>query len=277
MIRRTGEDRADRHWATKMNATRTRLAVAELTATLTTDFDLPTFLNMVAEHARTGFDAYSAVVILLDHRHTMGEAGIQIVAEALREHIDADLSFHTAGPGLVSARDGAVTMIDDLADAHDTRWPKYRERAGAAGMRGVRAFPVTALGAPLGSLVVHTDEPWGQLRPNDFGQVLANLTAIALSDGASDTRRVGTANTVETVLQGTIVINTATGIVAQTLGLSVGEARLRLIRLARAHGVTVTEHARAIVDAQNDQPSNPGALGVFEPPPDLTPPRHIDT
>lgn len=68
-----------------MNTARTRLAIAELTATLTTDFDLLAVLDAIAENARACFDAYSAVVVLVFHRSPTGEAEVQIVAEALRD------------------------------------------------------------------------------------------------------------------------------------------------------------------------------------------------
>lgn len=262
-----------------MTTTRDRLAIAELTATLTTDFDLPTLLHSVAEHARAGFEAYSAAVLLLDHRQTTGNGGIQVVAQALRDgvDVDVDLSFNGTGPGLVSARDGAVTMIADLADIQDTRWPQYRRYAAAAGMRGMRAFPVTSLTIPLGTLVVHTDEPWGVLRPNDFGQVLANLTAIALAGRSIEVRRDELADTIETVLRGTVSIATATGILAEYSGLEARAARLQLIRLARAREITVTAYADSVIDAHHNNPHDPGATGIFDPPPQLGPPRHIDT
>lgn len=262
-----------------MNNAGNRLAIAEVTATLTTDFDLPTVLHLVAEHARAGFEAYSAAVVLLDHRRTAGDSEIQVVAQALREgvDVDVDLSFNGSGPGLVSAREGALTMISDLGDKQDTRWPEYRRYAIAAGMRGMRAFPVTSLEIPLGSLVVHTDEPWGLLRPNDFGQILANLIAIALAGRSVNVRRDELADTIEAVLRGTVSIATATGILAECLGLDARQARLTLIRLARARDVTVTAYADSVIDAQRSDPDNFGSSGIFDPPSDLAPPRHIDT
>lgn len=262
-----------------MNNAGNRLAIAELTAALTTDFDLPTVLHSVAEHARAGFEAYSAAVILLDYRHTAGSGEIQVVAQALREDVDADvdLSFNGSGPGLVSAREGALTVIADLADRDDSRWPEYRRYATAAGMRGMRAFPVTSLTIPLGSLVVHTDEPWGVLRSNDFGQILANLTAIAMAGRSIDVRRDELAATIETILRGTVSIATATGILAECLGLDARQARLTLIRLAGTRNVTVTAYANSVIDAQRNNPHDPGAGGVFDPPPELAPPQHIDT
>ncbi|WP_135235701.1 ANTAR domain-containing protein [Nocardia sp. CS682] len=257
-----------------MNSARTRLAIAELTATLTTDFDVPTLLHSVAVHARDCFDAVSAVVILADPQQS---AGMQIVAESLRDGGSADPRLHITGPGLSSARDGAVTMIADLAAGRDASWPQYRRQALAAGLRSVRAFPVVALRMPLGSVVVHLDEPWGLARPNDFGQILADLTAIALSTGRVEGRRASTGETVVAVLHGATVIAAAVGVLAEYFDLDIPAARQRLVRLARAHDVTPTAHAQAIIEGQNMSPSDPGATGILHPPPELAPPRHIDS
>ncbi|UGT61001.1 hypothetical protein [Nocardia asteroides] len=265
-----------------MNTAQIRLAVAELTAALTGDFDVPTVLHSVAGHARECFQAVSAAVILTDQRS--GGSGVQIVAEAMRDgSMIADPRLHVAGPGMDSARDGAVAMIGDLdeggaephADGSATRWADYRARARSAGLRSVRAFPITALTLPLGSVVVHADEPWGTLRPNDFGQILADLTAIALSTGRQDGRLVAVADTIDDVLAGTAVIATATGIIAEHFGLEVESARARLLRLARAHGRTPTAQAEALVAAHIRAPANPAANPALRPPPDLPPPTSI--
>ncbi|WP_280293980.1 hypothetical protein [Nocardia abscessus] len=259
-----------------MDSVQTRLAVAELTAAMTTDFDVPTLLHSVASHAQRCFEAVSAVVILLDRRQTPGP-GIRIVAEAMRDGALADPSLHITGPGMSSARDGAVAMIGDLEteEGLDSRWPSYRVRARESGLRSVRAFPVTALTVPLGSVVVHADEPWGSDRPNDFGQVLADLTAIALSMGRLNGRIAATDETVEAVLHGSTVIATAIGILAEYFDLDIDSARARLLRLARAHQVTPTAHAAAIVEAQNSSPADPGTAAALHLPPDLAPPTHI--
>ncbi|HEY9315693.1 hypothetical protein [Williamsia sp.] len=57
-------------------------------------------------------------------------------------------------------------------------------------------------------------------------------------------------DTVDDVLEGTTLVATAVGIIAQVRDSDIDEARLTLMRLARARGVTPTEHARAILDAQ---------------------------
>lgn len=260
-----------------MTTTQTRLAVAELTAMLTTDFDVATLLQSVAGYACDCFDAYSAAVILVSHPEDTQQADIRIVAEAAREGGGVDPSLHVTGPAVSSARDGAVSMIVDLAAATETRWPQYRQRALAAGMRAVRAFPVTTMAVPVGSVVVHTDEPWGALRPNDFGQILADLVAIALSMGHVDGRRNSAAETVEAVLHGTTTISLAVGILAEYFDLDITRARERLIRLARMHDRTLTAQAAAIVAAQRAAPNNLAGIAALHEPPNLAPPRRIDS
>lgn len=260
-----------------MTAARNRLAITELTAMLTTDFDLPTVLSTIAYDACRGYMAFSAVVGLLDDSDREGDAEINVVAEALREPTDTDLAFVATGPAYESAREGAVTMIPDLSQSRETRWPEYRQEALRAGMRGMRAFPVTALGARMGALVVHTDEPWGTARPHDLGQTLANLAALALSIAPQpDIRRGTTEDLISSVLQGSATIASAIGIVAETFGGTIDEARLTLNRLARAHGVTVSAHAAAIVSAYDRDPrADLAAHDLLTTPPQLRPPTSI--
>ncbi|CAN5619601.1 GAF and ANTAR domain-containing protein [soil metagenome] len=259
-----------------MSTTRAELAIAELSTALTSDFDLAVLLTALAEHTRVGLDAYSAVVMLVENGDTSDRAGVHIVAEALGEGVVADLDFHTTGPGLISATSGVVTMIDDLQQADETRWPDYRRVALAAGMRAVRAFPIVSLGVSLGSLVVHTDEPWGSTRPQTYGQIMANLAAVALASSVRGQRRVDTTNTIQTLLEGRVVIATATGILAELLALDISEARLALNRLAHAHGCSVTAHAQAVVDGYNQAPARADTTAVWARPPDMLPPSNFD-
>jgi hypothetical protein len=255
-----------------------RVAIADVTGTLTTDFDLPTLLQTVVTHAREGFDAFSAVIVLRDDRRSTAGDDLHIVAEACHAGIGADLELNTTGPALSSAHDGALTLVTDLSTADDTRWPEYQKRAISAGLRGIRAYPIKALSAPVGALVIHTEQPWNESgQPSEFGQILANLVAIALSTGIRGAQHTGVSDSVDTVLEGTTVVATAIGILAEYKRLEIVEARHQLTRLARAHGATVTAHARAVVAAQNSSPSDPGATGVFAPPTEPAAPRRIDT
>lgn len=239
-----------------MNAAQTASAIAEVSATLNTEFDLPALLATVTGHARTGLTAYSAAVVLLDRRQYLEDKGIHVVAESVRDGAVVPVELQVAGPALVSASDGAVTMIDDMALADDTRWPEYRSRALAAGLRAVRAFPIVSLHVPLGSMVVHTEEPWGSSRSSTFGQILANLIATALASGVVDDRRSETSKSIEALLDRSATVAAATGMIAEVLGLDVDEARRTLVRLAQSHGTNDADYARRIVEAHDADPSN---------------------
>jgi hypothetical protein len=249
-------------------------AIATVTSSMVREFDLPSILQTVADHARGCFDAYSAVIVLLDPRQVAGSAALHIVAESSLRTLDPNPLINTVGPALDSARTGATALVDDLASDEDTRWPEYRRRALAAGLRGVRAFPVLAVASGIGSIIIHTEDPWNPDQPNQAGQVFADLTALALAGGGVD--RVATIDdTIDSVLEGTTVIATAVGILAQARALEVAQARLTLTRLARAHGTTPTAHARAIIAAQRRHPRDPGSAGVFDPPQLPVPPRLV--
>jgi GAF domain-containing protein len=253
------------------------VVIAGVLAALADDFDPPALLATIADHARSGLNAYSVVVMLLDRQAQTEEVGVEIVAEAVPSGVPVDLDFQTSGPGLHGAVEGVVTMIDDLNLAADTRWPAYRQSALAAGMSAVRAFPIVSLGVSVGALVVHTDEPWGSDRPNAFGQIMANLIAVALASGVVDRRQLDTGRTIETLLEGRVAIASASGILAEVLDLDVRPARLTLNRLARAHGRSVSAHAREIVNRHNADPSRSSPAASWARPPDLlAPPRQFD-
>lgn len=249
-------------------------AIATVTRSMVHDFDLPTVLQNVADQTQVCFQADSAVVVLLDPHRIAGTAALHIVAEASIDAVNTHSLLSTVGPALDSARSGATALVADLVEADDTRWPEYRRRALEAGLRGVRAYPILGGPAPLGSVVIHTAQPWRPNQPNQAGQVFADLTALALAAGMGDGHSsVRLDEAVDAVLEGTTAVATAVGIIAEARGLDISVARLLLTRLARARGITPTDHARAILEAQRENPRNAGAAGVFDSPELPIPPR----
>ncbi|WP_188492825.1 GAF domain-containing protein [Williamsia phyllosphaerae] len=257
-----------------MTDEQSRVAIADLASTLTGDFDLPVVMQTVARYAREGLTAYSATVVLVDP-YVLGapSRAAHIVAESVADRREADQMLNSTGPGLESALGGATTMMAEIAD--DTRWPAYRERAALLGMRSVRAYPINALSVVLGSVVIHTSEPWGVGRPNGLGQLLADLTALALTVGTARERRDHASTAVGRVLEGSASMAFAIGIIAAARGIDPDAARQELTRLARAHDVTTTEHATAIVAGHDSAPGDPTAGGTLIPPAVPDPPRYF--
>ncbi len=248
--------------------------LADLASALASDFDLPVVLQSVARHARERFRAYSATVVLVDP-YVLGAAprAGNIVAESVVDRTSADRTLNATGPGLESALGGAAMMVSEIAD--DTRWPAYRQRAASLGMRSVRAYPINVLSMPLGSVVVPSSESWGADRPDGIGQMLADLTAIALTVGNPRERHERASTAVGRVLEGTAAMAIAIGIVAIARHIEPDLARERLLQLARSHDVTAADHATAIVAAHDAAPQHATAGGTLVPLEVPEPPRYF--
>lgn len=126
------------------------MAIADITATLVTDFDLPSILQLIADYALTGCEASSVAIVVLDVQ------GMLRVAAHAGTPIDPALD--TSGPARDSARNSVTAMVDNW-NTSGQRWERHRAVALANGFIGLRAFPVILLDAPVGSVVVHTASP----------------------------------------------------------------------------------------------------------------------
>ncbi len=72
------------------------------------------------------------------------------------------------------------------------------------------------------------------------------------------------------------MIASATGILSEVLDLDIAEAGLALNRLARAHGRSVSAHARVVVTGHDADPVGSDAAAGWARPPELAPPRRFD-
>ncbi len=224
-----------------------RLALADITATLCTRFDVTTLLEKIASTAHDAYGARGVVIGLLDDGGALRAAVTTPVARAA-----VDESLLIDGPILESARETAVaTGADTTAD---TRWRTFAAAANAAGVGAVRAFPITSLGVGLGSLAVHAAEPWDTDRPDDVGSTLADLAALALTIGNDDDRRRRPAAAIRDVRAAAVRLAAATGSLAELVGEDVDVARVRLRRLARARGMSDTVYAGALVELVDRTP-----------------------
>lgn len=233
------------------------VAVADIVHSLTRPFDVAELMDAVADAARQGFAARSSAVVVVDRARRPVRA--ETVAAAGDVSALEDPSLSTSGPGLTAAGDGALAMIDDLDEESD-RWPRYREHARGAGIRAVHAFPIRSLDRPVGSVVVHTADPWGDNRPVMLGLLLADLAAIALSAGIGDPQPATVEIVVDRLIRDNRVIAMAVGITAATLDLDPSDARRELRRLAAAHQTPFAAHARALVMAHDRRPGDHGGL-----------------
>jgi hypothetical protein len=179
--------------------------------------------------------------------------------DAMAQRID-ELQFALGeGPCLAAYATGRPQCITDLA--HDDRWALFCREAAGLGAGAVYSFPVSihmypigvleiyrrstggmtvdeydaALGcaAAIGAVIASTYERWSHRFGDDEELDAAALVALTESDPFTRSQ-----------------VHTAAGIVAVHLGVSVGEALVRMRAYAFARDLRITDVADDIVDQQ---------------------------
>lgn len=221
------------------------VALAEITGHLVTGVDASSLMYTLAERARAVIGAVSVSVVLSD---ADAETNSLLVASSSVVAVDRYLAL--GGPAETCIRVGAVVMVDDLA-GDGTRWPEYASAAVAAGIGGVRAYPVRIAARTAGAVVVHTAGPWGAApHVGSFVQAIADLVALSLDRSAADDTRLSVAADRRRVaLDDNAVIEQAIGVLSERAGVDIAEATVLLVSEARARRRSVVRHARAVLDS----------------------------
>jgi GAF domain-containing protein len=119
--------------------------------------DLDQLLHELVTRATASLRAVGAGVMLEDSEGRLSFAAASgPIVEAVEQHQD-DLQ---EGPCASAFGSGAAVVVHDLAGI--PRWPRYRVRAHALGLRAVIGIPMTAHGRTIGVLNVYRSEavPW---------------------------------------------------------------------------------------------------------------------
>jgi GAF domain-containing protein len=154
---------------------------------------------------------------------------------------------HEEGPCLDCYRTGAPVTEVDLT--RSPRWPAFAERAVAAEVVSVHAFPMRLRDQVIGALNVFGSEPRA-LGTDEARilQALADLATIAILQERSIKQAEVLTEQLEYALNSRIVIEQAKGAVARALKVSVEDAFGLMRGHARAHRILLTDLALAIVE-----------------------------
>jgi len=162
-----------------------------------------------------------------------------------------------AGPCVEVCRTGAAVVDGDLR-ANRQRWPRFADAARAGGFVAVHALPLRRPESVIGALSLFRSHP-GTLSEADerIGQALANVAAT----GIMAQRRVHQPEVLATRLQETldsrVIIEQATGILAEREGVTVEAAFALLREHARCGSVHLSVLARDITEGSD------GAVGLL--------------
>ena len=211
--------------------------VAELSRRLAAEDGLDGLLQRIVDLGAEEIDRCDGVSMMLIGRG----GGISTPAFSSITARDSDLAqFATdEGPCLEAIREHEVVIIDDLHA--EARWPDYRQRALALGVRsmmGVRLF-VTA--DTIGALAFYSQQPHAfDRRAQLYGQVFASHAAIAMKAAISESG-------LERALLSRDLIGQAKGILMERHGLTARDAFERLSQLSQERNQPVRELAERLV------------------------------
>ena len=157
---------------------------------------------------------------------------------------------YTLGEGpCVDAHQGDRPVLEpDLANPGTARWLAFTPPAVAAGVRAVFGFPLQVGAVRLGALNLYRDQP-GPMTDDQYADslVLAGLAARAVLAMQAHASPGALAPELEEGANFRFVVHQASGMVAVQLGVSVGEALVRLRAYAFAGDQLVADVAEAIV------------------------------
>jgi GAF domain-containing protein len=159
---------------------------------------------------------------------------------------------HDEGPCLDCHRTGEQVTESDLATA-DQRWPRFAQRAVAAGYRSVQSFPMRLRGEVLGAMNLFGTEP--EILTQDqlaLAQAFTDIATISIVQDRLTRDRNLLAEQLEQALTSRVVIERATGIVAGRLTMDVDQAFALMRAGCRRRNRRLTDLAHDIVSGAVD-------------------------
>ncbi|TMK45540.1 MAG: GAF and ANTAR domain-containing protein [Actinobacteria bacterium] len=152
------------------------------------------------------------------------------------------------GPCVDAYHEDRPVLEPDLASQGASRWLAFASPAVAAGARAVFGFPLQVGGIRLGALNLYRDQP-GPMREEQYADslVLAGLAAQAVLAMQAHASPGALATELEEGADFRFVVHQASGMVAVQLGVSVGEALVRLRAYAFGNDRLLGGVAEAIV------------------------------
>ena len=152
------------------------------------------------------------------------------------------------GPCIDAFEHARPVLEPDLADSETPRWISFTPPAVASGARAVFGFPMQIGAVRLGALNLYRDEP-GALTDDQHADalVMAELATHEVLAMQADAPAGALAAELEHGGNFRFVVHQASGMVSVQLGVSVGEALVRLRAYAFANDEPLTDIATDVV------------------------------
>lgn len=242
-------------------------AFVALADTLVDDYDVIDLLDRLVGYCVALLAVDAAGLMLADARRELRVVAASSEDAELMElmQLQAD-----EGPCLECFRTGAVVSCTDLAEDGAGRWPRFTARALIEGFASVHALPLRLRAETIGTLNLFCTRP-GPLPEQDLrlGQALADVATIGILQERAIHRGEVLAEQLQSALNSRVIIEQAKGVLAGRTQLDMDQAFALLRGHARAHGLRLTDLARAVVTGEADLDAvlqDPIPAGRPEPP-----------
>lgn len=211
--------------------------LAEIAHRLSEADDLDELLQLIVDLGEDYLEGCDGASLMLIGKNRT----ISSPAYSSRVAYESDLAQYAAdeGPCLDALRDRRVYMIDDLET--EVRWPDYRARALALGVRSMLSYRLYARGGTFGALDFYSRRPHAYSPFSKvIGQVFASHAGVALKGAMTEAG-------LESAIQTRDIIGQAKGILMERLGLPASESFSMLSRISQHQNVPVRDLAQQIV------------------------------
>ncbi len=207
------------------------------------------FLEIVTTHCAHELDVAAAGVLVREPDGHLTPAAVHARSPVLAKLFDLQA---IEGPCRASCDTRAPVAVSDFA-SQDTRWPEFDRRARQAGVTTAYALPLQVDGVVAGSLGT-VDTGRDRLDDRDIQTVteLAQIVSYAMFQLASARAAQTVVGQLQTALNRRTVVEQAKGMLAQSGGIDVEQAREALRRYARSHRRKLAELARDVIDGSAD-------------------------
>jgi hypothetical protein len=224
-------------------------AFLSLGDTLVADYDVLSLLHQLSECCMHLL-APRAVGLLLADRHDR----LIPLATSRGNAAVLELSALQAneGPSLDCFRTGVSVSCAELA-AEPRRWPRFAARAERLGFASVHAIPLRLRSETIGAMQL-LDTVAGPLPVADLrlAQALADVATIGILQARTIRHGRALAKQLRATLDARVVIDQATGLLAERTQIDTSDALTRLRHYARAHHRPLHEVAHALLTEQLD-------------------------
>jgi transcriptional regulator with GAF, ATPase, and Fis domain len=221
----------------------------DLADTLVADFDVVDFLHTLAQRSTELLDASAAGIMLVD-RH----GDLQVMASSTEEARLLELYElqRDEGPCPECFRSGTPVARADLS-AMRASWPAFTDRLEQLGFHSAQALPMRLRSETIGVLNLFRARP-GQLTESDLwiGQAMAHVATVGLIQERAIAARELLAEQLQTALNSRILLEQATGVLAERAGVSMDQAFQAMRRHARSHSTRLREIATQVIDGTID-------------------------